>query len=227
MKKEQRSKKAMFTAVKKFFIKYQTIIDSVPALKDGVEKFLGINEEIDKVILVQEGKITGSSKDKQKEEQEMIDATIRIAAGLYVMALDNSNFEVMEKVDLSPSALGGLPETDLLSACKNVLKLARENQEGIVNYGIVAEDVDNLDAEIGDFEAVLANPRTEIVTRSQATAKLKELIKSEMDLLNQKLDKLILMFKQSETVFYNEYKSARIIVNLGVRHHTEAESEAL
>ena len=48
----------------------------------------------------------------------------------------------------------------------------------------------------------------------------------QMDLLNQKIDKLMFSIKDKYPVFYNEYKSARIIVNMGVRHEaSESEDE--
>ena len=215
----------MLIAVGNVFKKYQTKVNSVSAFQATVEEFFQLLEQIDETVLVQEGKITGTAKDKQKEEQEMIDATIRIAAGLYVHALDSSNFELLEKVDLSPSTLARQPEAKLTGICQNVLLCAHQYQDNMGEYGITTIEIDQLDKEIKDFKSVIGSPRSQIVSRSQATAKLQELFSEKTEQILLKLDKMALMFKQDHPVFCNEYKSARIIVNLGIRHEVEIEEE--
>ena len=225
MTKRQRNKLSMLIAVGNVFKKYQAIVETIPALQSNVENFFKLLEEIDGVILVQEGNINSTATDKQKEEQEMIDATVRIAAGLYVYAIDNSNFDLLERVNISPSTLARQPEVKLNGICQNVLLSARQYLENLVDYGISAEEVDQFEKEISDFKAAIGSPRSQIISRSQATAKLQELLIEQTDHMLQKLDKLVIMTKQSNEVFCNEYKSARIIVNLGIRHTAEIEEE--
>lgn len=81
-------------------------------------------------------------------------------------------------------------------------------------YGIVAESLTNLNKEIDDFEGLVAKPRSGIVARSTATARLIDLFKETNELLREQLDKLMLVLKESYPTFYNEYKAARIIVDL-------------
>lgn len=214
-------------AVKNVFGKYPEHVESLPVLKKLVTEFNSNNTEIDRVILVQEGKSTGTTSQKQKEEAEMISETVKVASSIYVYALDNSNFELAEKVNITPSYLEHLPQPGLQAKCTSILQIARENINCLGDYGVTDRDLDRLEKETKDYINLAAGPRTEIVTRAQATERLQTLMKTQMDLLNQKIDKMMVNFKSTRPVFYNEYKSARIIVNMGVRHSITQETEEM
>ena len=227
MNKMQNNQRAMHMAVKNVFGKYAEHVGTLPVLEKLVSEFTSNNSEIDQVILVQEGKSTGITEQKQKEEMEMISQTVRTASAIYVYALDNSNFELAEKVSITPSYLEHLPQPSLQAKCTLVLNIAKEIIENLPDYGVTKKDVTTLEKEVNDYIELAAGPRTNIVTRAQATERLQELMKTQMDLLNQKIDKMMVMFKTTQPVFYNEYKSARIIVNMGVRHSAMKETEEM
>ena len=178
---------------------------------------------IDDAILVQEGKITGAAQQKHKEELEMIAATSRVASVLYVYALDTSNFEMAEKVNVNPSDLTVMGQKRLQTTCLNILAELKQVDTLLTDYGLTANDTSLLEKEIGDYTSLMVKPRTEIVTRSEATSRLKLLMKEQLDLLNLKMDKMMTMFRTTNTALFNEYKSARILVSMGVRHTSEVE----
>jgi hypothetical protein len=57
------------------------------------------------------------------------------------------------------------------------------------------------------------------IYKKAATANLKVYIKDEDKILKQKLDKLMLQFKETEPAFYTAYKNDRKVIDLGT-HHT-------
>ena len=218
MNKKESNQHAMIMAVENVFGKYQEEVDSLSVLKNLVEEFKNRNSEIKDVQLIQQGKITGTAEQKQKEEKEMIEETLRLSAILYVYALENSNFELAEKTNLSFTRLNRLNQSKLPAQCRIILQLLKGHVENLAEFGVTADDASQLEKEISDFEEIVAMPRNQIVTRSEANGRLTDLLKEQMILLKQKTDKLMLSFKTKSPVFYNEYKSARIIVNMGIRH---------
>jgi hypothetical protein len=218
MNKYESNRNAMCKVVGNVFGKYPSDIASILALQTCVTEFTTRNQEISLVLLIKEGKTTGTAEQKQKEEKEMIDETVRIAATLYVYALDHSNFEMAAKVNVSSTMLDHLNQTKLPAYCRNILNLLKENISEMAPYGITNDDVTKHEKEITDFEQIVAMPRNMIVTRSEANGRLTTLMKTQCDLLSQKIDKLMLTFKTKNPVFYNEYKIARIIVHMGMRH---------
>jgi hypothetical protein len=221
MNKTDSNRNAMLKATGHVFTKYTTDIAGNAILKSCVEEYMTRNNQIGEVLQIQQGKITGVAEQKQKEEMEMIDETVRVAGCIYVFAIDHSNFDLAARVNINNSTLVHVNESKLVAQCRNIYTLLRDNLAGLAQYGITEADAVKLDKEITDFEQLVAKPRTQIVTRSEANGRIKQLIRVQMDLLNQKIDKLMLQFKTSKPVFYNEYKSARYIVNMGIRHESD------
>ena len=100
------------------------------------------------------------------------------------------------------------------TACLNIHSLAVKHKDIFVDYGSAPEKVDELKKEIDDFITVISAPRSAIVTRSQATQRMKELFSEINQLLKNKTDKLMLLFEHSHPEVYQNYKAARIIVDL-------------
>jgi len=214
MNKRQINHLYMFKAVDTVLSKYETIVNGLPSLVNVCSAFRQNLAAIDSTLMVQEGQITGVAEQKQKEEDEMITVVMRVAAAMYVYAQDKNDLELSAKVTLSKN-IKGLSDTRLLNIAKTVLSLAQGIADNaLANYGISAETITLLEKEIADFERLVTMPRSAVVTRSQATTQLAGLFTLTGDLLRDKMDKLTLILATDNEVFYNEYRAARIIVDL-------------
>jgi hypothetical protein len=215
MNKKQSNHLSSYLAVALVLTKYEGKVSLVPALEAAVTKFTMLLNELQEVRQTQEGRITGTALQKQKEADEMIEVTLRVAAGIYVFAREQGDLELQQKVKLSDSKLRKMRNSALLSRCALIYNLAKElNSEALVPFGILPESLADLKKEIDDFALLVGKPRSGIVARSAATLRLQELFKEIGELLREEIDKLMLVLKGQEPVFYMEYKAARVIVDL-------------
>lgn len=214
MNARQRNQLAMFKAVKKVFNTYNTQLNSIPAFATLILKFIDYIKDIEDLHQIQLGVTTGSSQLKQKEEKEMIDATVEMAAAIFVYAQFATKPDLMEKCRISHSLLEKLSAEELLATCLNLQSEAETLGDALVDYGKSTEDVSTLKKEINDFADLIGSPRSAIVTRSQARTQMGENIDAANDLLRFKADKLIGLLKTKEPKVYNTYKAARVIVDL-------------
>ncbi|PKP09234.1 MAG: hypothetical protein CVU09_12010 [Bacteroidetes bacterium HGW-Bacteroidetes-4] len=227
MKRKQSNQLSSYLAMAIVLTKYEAKLALVPALAAVVSRFMALLEEIKEVQLIQEGKSIGTTLQKQKEEAEMIEITLRVAAAIYVYATNQKNMELQEEVKVSPWYLKRQGDSSLLNRCRRILQIASGlDAEAVAPYGLLPETISGLQKEIDDFAALIAKPRTTIVARSTATHRLKELFKEVGLLLHDEMDKLMLVIKEQEPVFYNEYKAARIIVDLRGAYETDEEENA-
>ncbi|MCU4157457.1 hypothetical protein J1N10_15880 [Carboxylicivirga sp. A043] len=227
MNSTQNNKMAMYMATNNVFKTFNTELSTIPALADSISEFDNLLSKIDATHQVQMSYSSANSKLKLKEEAEMIQATIQVAAAIYVYAHSNNMPDLKSKVMVTPSKLKGMTDKKLKTACMNIYELAITLVDKLGDYGVTAEAVENLKKEIDDFAALIASPRGEIVTRSQATAELKELFEQADDLLKNKIDKLMVMLEMAQPKVYNTYLAARIIVDLkaGKPHDEEVTVE--
>lgn len=226
MKKTQISHLYMFKAVYTVLNKYESILSTVPTLMQAQTTFKENLSRIESTQLIQEGQVTGVAKQKQKEEDEMIAAVLIVAAALYVYAQDTNNLELLDKVHVGKN-IKNLSDSRLIAVCRNIMGLAiAVGVENLSPYGLPADALTNLDKEINDFVQLVTQPRSEVVTRSQATALLDELFKETNSLLRGRMDKLLQVQQTEHPEFYNEYRAARVIVDIsGTKSPGDEEEE--
>jgi len=213
MNQNQRNHKAMFNAVFNVFEEYVTTLETNPMLDQVRQDFIAQLTELSEVQMIQEGHATGSGQLKQQEETKMIQATVRVAAAIYVYALDNNKPDLQAKTNFTPSHLQRMGAEKLKTTCLNIHELATQQNGNLTDYGITTDDIALLKKEIDDYSAVIVTPRSAVVTRSQATARIAELVTELNQLLKNKADKLMLLFQQTDPKLYQTYKAARIIVD--------------
>jgi hypothetical protein len=227
MNRIQNNHLSSYLAIANVLTKYGAKLATVPALAAVVSRFMALLEELNEVRLIQEGNTSGATLQKQKEEAEMIEITLRVAAAIYVYATEQKNLELQQEVKMSPSYLKTMGDSTLLSRCNRIHQIVSGlDAEALAPYGVLPETVSGLRKEIDDFATLIAKPRTSIVARSTATMRLKELFKEINALLRDEMDKLMLVLQGKEPVVYNEYKAARIIVDLRGAYETNEEEGA-
>ncbi len=214
MNYKQRNHLAMFMAVQHVFKTYPTELSVIKALEGFIAKFNELLTQINEVYRIQQGHTTGSSKLKLKEEAEMIEATVHLAAAMYVFAQVTEAPDLQAKCAVSVSLLEKMPDQTLLAACLNIYNEAIKLGDALSEYGKSPDDIARTKKEIDDFSVLISSPRSAIVTRSQATKELALLIDEANDLLRNKVDKLMELLKVSQAKVYNTYRSARVIVDL-------------
>lgn len=221
MTNRQENKNSMYYAVTGICSKHEKIWIVVPAFTKAHSVFNEYFQEIQQVNEIQLTNTTGITKDKQKQEAEMIAKTLLVSSNLFAYASMADNQGLKSRVDCSPSILKRMPDTELKNQCSMVLKAGYEFADALVDFGTSVEDLKALGKEITDYENILAAPREAVATKSTATAKLDELFAQADKVLKEQIDKMMTLFQVKTPDFYREYHNARKIIDLGVRHRKE------
>ena len=225
MTSDQENKLTMYLTVEKDCDANEDIWSNMPGFVDTFGRFKNLISEIKTQQEIQKGKTTGITKSKQREEDEMIQATILTASAVRAFASIIGDDKLMSKVNYSPTNLMRLRDTDLRAVCQTIHDAAKSFISQLADYGVTPEDLEKLQKEINDFSEMIAEPRSAIGTRATATTKLEELFKQADTLLRDQLDMLMVNYKSSHPKFYNKYRSSRMIVDMGRRSKSEEESE--
>lgn len=215
MTDRQENKRSMYLAVQNICNANNGTWNTTPAFVEAFTDFQTTLADIDTQAQIQEGKTTGTTQNKQQEEDEMIQASIVIAAAAYAYASRIGDNALKERVNYTPSQLRRSRDNTLRDSCQNIHDAANEVIAHLADYGIVPENLAQQQQEIDDYSAILAEPRVAIGTRATATTRLVELFQQADDLLKNQLDKLMLIYQTTQPTFYNQYQSARTIVDLG------------
>ncbi len=183
-----------------------------------VNAFSDFEEIITEILsnrVVQEADTKGVTLDKQRAEEILIAKTLMVSAGTYAYAVDNNNDTLREKINYSPSSLRKARDTILRDMCQLIHDEVKKEIGNLEEYGILPADLTDLQNKINLYYNAISEPREAITDRKTATQELVILFGRVDDVLKERMDKLMIMFRDSHPLFYRQYVNARMIVDLG------------
>lgn len=174
-------------------------------------------DEIELIKEAQETDITGWAMDKKAKLFEVIKKAMVIAGATKALGLATANNVLVQEVSYTRSDLKKARDTDFITMVKVIFNKAKDNKTALVDYGITEAMITAFDALISEYQLMVEDPRTKIAERKSKTKQLDVLIDEADDIL-EVMDGIVEQFEESNIDFYNSYKAARIIVDVGIRH---------
>jgi len=167
---------------------------------------------------------TGHGAAKQEAFQGMVQSGFLVCSGLKALASATGNTQLSSQVDYSRSDLARGREADVVNRCRTLLELGRANATALTGkYNIAAADLDALEAAITAFTTVQPKPRQGRAASASATRDLATLFTRLDEVLANQIDPLMEKFLTTDAAFYNEYQTARSIVDATASREHKAE----
>lgn len=133
---------------------------------------------------------------------------------LEVMADLSGNIKLAQQMADSESSLFRLKNEVFISRIKLIVKKAEKHQEELINdFGVTEAQITDLKTDLDSFLGMNGLPRAYRVASDVATQDLKILFTETLDILTNKLDRVMKIFKRRDISFYNGYLAARTIID--------------
>lgn len=214
MNTNQINRKEMYDTVLSFLDANAEKWSSIPKVGEFKNEFSDVAAQIEQSQEAQQGAQVFVGKNKKQ-----LKSTIALKADilndcLEALALVTGNEKLGNKMAASYSDLNRLRNTDFIPAIKAIIEAAEKHGEVLQNdYGVTAEQVEGLKADFNHFLDVNGQPRAYKIASVQATKSLEQLFTDAADILENKLDKVMSIFKRRDVNFYNGYMAARVVVD--------------
>ncbi len=150
---------------------------------------------------------------KEKTKTALANKIVVISGIMQAFAAFNDNTVLLGKVKITQSDIYNARETDVEKLVSPVIDEARKYLTDLADFGLTEAMITEAETTLDDFKAQIGQPRT---IRNQAYAAMTlmdELFDESNALLKNKMDKLMIRFKFTDTQFYSEYERARTIVD--------------
>ena len=196
----------------------------IAGLEEGVAS---LEATVDSILerSQQQSARTGSAEEKKAARNAMLEAAWAVCCGLKSLASKTDDSKLAAQVDFSRSDLAAGREADMVNRCKSILALGKENATALAaKYNVTASDLTALGTAITEFGGAQPKPRLNRAAKAAATADLTELFDDLDKVLNEQLDPLIEKFRHTNAPFYNEYQTARAIVDSAATHDAKPEN---
>ncbi len=218
MTKAEENKFSAYRVVISVLDENQSVVSTLPALISAVTNFKSLVSDIS----VRDMEFTTSTKGKTKAknlvEDELLNVVIPLADSLYAYASRNKIEEIKAKSKVTRNGLEKLRDTDLISKARSIYGLLDTNIAVLADFGITSTKVTDLLNKIVEYEAALSVKDTSFATKSATRQTLSQLFDQADFVLKTEIDALMENFKAGNKMFYDQYRSARVIKDLGLGH---------
>jgi hypothetical protein len=173
---------------------------------------LNANDTLQKTIS------TGVTQTKDEAKAAMVAAAILTANAGKAYAAVTGNTNLVAQMSHSKTEINTAADTDADDICQNIHDNLDPYIANTISYGATAATQTNLQNAIDAFSLLIGQPRQQIGIVANATISIEQHFSAVNALLKNQLDNVLMQYKSTNPSFYNEYVSARILVDIGHRH---------
>jgi hypothetical protein len=213
MNADQENSVSSFSAVDDVFKKFVLVWTPVVAFAAGVTKFRSGLAKIKSLIQTQSSSTKGITREKRSALEAMVRASVTVAGCVHAYAFDQGNEALLAKTDYSETDLYRLRDGEVGPVCQGIHDEANALAVSLVDYGLSAPMLTDQQDKIEAYDGNVAKPRSATSSKKSATTTLESEIGSVRDLLDNKMDQMVAGLKTSQPDFFNEYNTARIVVD--------------
>ncbi len=213
----------MFKGVEEFGIVNSAIIDPFPTLKADLERLSQLITEIrNKDIEIQDLK-KGKLENRDSAKEDLINSLTLLARLCQSYALNSKNYNLYEIVSVSESELRHERLDYLGLRAADILGSVNAHSGPLVPLGVTEEMLSEAGERLIAYNQAQAHRKQASSEKSAKMVVLENLFKDVTKLLDENIDKEMLVIRDSNPAIFNEYKNARKLKNYPATHATPEE----
>ena len=198
--------------VKKYLDDHTEKWNTIPAIV-RMKNELDENLQAIKEKLKLTGEKTQPTTETKKSLKETVSLKAAILAGsVAAYAAEAGNNTLASIADWSENGLFKLGDQEFSTPVDTLIASATASLEALADQGVTEAQLTELQTSLDDFNELVGNPRKIQIREALRKKEISELIKSNMDLLNDRMDKSMLRYKLIDPIFYEGYERSRVIV---------------
>ena len=214
MTKREENKLTMYKAVTGTLKNNKEKTASIPAFATVEEQFVAALNKIETVHNKHQSVAKGAAQQKGVNEDDMIDELVTLGSVLYVLAVQKGDIALQEATKVTESDLKKKRDAELATEAKNLFNIAEDNGSELANYGINGNKLKAIGLQIETYADALESTETVAAEKTAARQGLGEAFDQADHVLKNMIDPLMEIFHASDSDFYNQYFSARVIKDL-------------
>lgn len=209
MNKRDRARLTMTENTNQFLTENEGELQGLPKFPEAKSELAVTIGAANKAAVDADG-VAGDAAKKEAARVALIVATTEVLKPMKLMAVYTDDVKLENQVDISYSTLDTMSVKAVSTRCKVVLELAKKKDA--TEYGQTPEKIAALEQASEDFKVMVTQPRLSVAERKEANARLADCIDDAVDVLNEKMDRIMDLIERENPELYNAYKAVRIII---------------
>ncbi len=208
------NRKHMIEATLAYLDTYASTWQSIAKIGEFKNALSAVNDEIDTAAGVQDQAAMSLGKVKLALKKSICTKADIINDIVEVFAQINGDDALAQKMSDSKSDLFKLKNEAMLIRVQMIITRCQENLDELVeSYGLTDAQLLDLQSDVDRYLELDGKPRAYQIQRGVATRSIEELFSQANDILVNKLDNLLKIFKRRDPGFYDGYQRARMVVD--------------
>jgi hypothetical protein len=203
----------MLLAVLSYMNLHNAVWSSIPIIGVFKAELDGLTQGVKDKLKLAGIDTSGMTISKNSLKEQIAQKAAVLSGALASYCAVNGKDDLLSNGYLTQSQVQSLRDVNLPEVISNFIALLSTEVASMVDYGVTQAQVDDLARSVDDFRELIGLPRLKRSEANIAKQEATSIIDQGTDLLNDKMDKMMLQFKQSNLTFYDGYQSARMIVN--------------
>jgi hypothetical protein len=219
MKRSTANKLNMYESVHAVLTDHQSSWQSIPAFVQAVNTFETKLALLRTRVAEQLGATTGVSLEKKLRTEDLRNRMLIIRNALFLLGRASGDVPLQERNHSSKTDVIRMTLNEFAARCTEMKGDLESYGAQLTAYGITQQAIDELIPLLLGVDELNNSTRKAIIKRKSITKTIDDLELELNELLRVELDRLILVFKESEPTFHQSFESARITINYGGGGH--------
>ena len=212
MNKSQSNQFRMFLTTQDYLNNHSQVWNTIPRItnyKNNLDELIArISDKAEESI-----QSVGISNRKEQLKGALSVKISSMSGVLKAYAFEQEDNDLANAVSITKSGILKLRDQDIDAMAKKVTGIAEDHLANLADFGITSDSLTEVLSTLEDFNSLIGKPRTILNQRYVALGTLGELFSETSSLLRDRMDNILLMFRESNPEFYDGYQRARTIVD--------------
>jgi hypothetical protein len=223
MRRHQKNKYLMLDAVASYLSGNQSVTANIPVIAENTARLISIQDTIRSYEELQSNAARVAVAKKAAARQKAQFAGVAFAGKLYSLGIQTGSTELRKKYEVTISDFREDRDVILATRLIAIKDDVLENLDALGPHGVNRETYDEFSGIVDNYVTAVGKKETSYAERSAAVKSIDSLF-NDASLVLKTLDRLIEEYRTKNPNFFNGYKSARGIRNLGHRYKTVPET---
>ena len=217
MNTHEKNKMMMFNATGAVLDRYEEVVNAMPPLAEARARFNGSVADISQRNSKYLGVIEGAVAAKNNSLDDLVERVFRLGNAVFSIGRKTGNEQYKSAGNVSIADLNHMRETDVELHCSKIAGIAKECADELSIFGVTAEEIEAFNKALETYRKMVDSKEVKTAESRAARKSLYECFDKADDILANDIDTLMELVKISNPDFYNQYRAARSIRDLGGR----------
>jgi hypothetical protein len=214
MTNKEESRFGMFKDVDGHLIENLPHLKDLPDLVKNAEALHKNNEEIDRIVKVQNFDKTGLAQEKKQLRDVVVLIANDNSKKLEAFAKLGNKTVLAKETKFTKSKMTASSDIIVYEYAQMIFDKAQENIDSLGAFGITAETQTVFQSTIDAYKASVSKPRLGLKEKKEATKDLKRLFNESEEILS-RIDAVMYIINGKQPGIYNRYRDLRKVVITG------------